>query len=179
MKDQSPGVPGPSRLRRNIPLQMEEPASSNRFAPGLGMPSATSGPSESEMLQKLRKFALENHWATSFLANPGLVTLRPQEKDGAEDTPPAGPMIRDESPVAPPAAPAINLDLSNPERIIEHPSPTTQLPPPTTNVAPTQPPASMSPPARPSSIQSSERAPENTPSAPGIRRSGRDRPGGK
>jgi len=160
-------------------LQMEEPASSNRFAPRSGVPSGTSGPSESEMLQKLRKFAQENPWATNFLANPGLVALRPQGNDGAKDTPPAGLMIRDECPVSHPAAPAANLDLSTPERTIEHPSPMTQLPPSTTNVALTQPLASVTPPERGSSIQSSERAPENTPSAPGIRRSGRHRPGGK
>jgi len=158
---------------------MEEPASSNRFAPGSGVPSGPSGPSKSEVLQKLRKFAQENPWAMNFLSNPGLVTLRPQGNDSAEDTPPAGPMIRDEHPVSPPAAPAANLDLSTPERTIEHPSPMTQLPPSTTNVAPTQPPASVTPPARGSSIQSSDRAPEYTPSAPGIRRSGRHRPGGK
>ena len=159
-------------------MQMEEPASSNRFAPGSGVPSGTSGPSESEMLQKLRKFAQENPWATNFLSNPGLVTLRPQGNDGAEDTPPAGPMIRDERPVSPPAAPAANLDLSTPERTIEQPSHTTQLPP-STNVALTQPPASVTPPARGSSIQSSEHTPENTPSAHELRRSGRRRPGGK
>ena len=158
---------------------MEEPASSNRFAPGSRVASGTYRPSESEMLQKLWKFVQENPWATNFLSNPGLVTLRPQGNDGAKDTPPAGPMIGDERPVSPPAAPAANLDLSTPERIIEHPSPTTQLAPSTTNLAPTQPPASVPPPARGSSIQSSERATENTPSAPGIRRSGRHRPGGK
>ena len=60
MLDQSPGVPGPSSRRRNISLQMEELASSNRFAPGSVVPSGMSGPSESEMLQKLQKFAQEN-----------------------------------------------------------------------------------------------------------------------
>jgi len=126
---------------------MEQPASSNRFAPRSGVPSGTSGPSESKMLQKLRKFAQENPLATNFLVNSGLVGLRPQGNDGAEDTPPAGPMIRDERGVSPPAAPAANLALSTPERTIEHPSPRTQLPPSTTNVAPTQPPASVTPPA--------------------------------
>jgi len=158
---------------------MEEPARSNRFAPGSGVPSGMSGPSESEMPQTLRKWAQENPCATNFLANPGLVALRPQGNDRAEDTPSAGPMIRDERPVSPPGTPAANLDLSTPERTIEHPSPTTQLPPSTTNVAPTQPPASVPPPACGSSIQSSERALENTPSAPGICHSGTHRPGGK
>jgi len=160
-------------------LEMEEPASSNRFALGSGVPSGTSVPSESEMLQKLQKFAQENPGATNFPANPGLITLRPQGNEGAEDTPPARPMIRDERPFSPPAAPAGNLDLSTPERTIEDPSPTTQRPPSTTHVAPTQPPASVTPPARGSSIQSSEHTPENTPSAPGIRRSGIHHPHGK
>ena len=162
-------------------MQMEEPASSNRFLPGLGVPaSGTSGPSESEMLQKLRKFAQENPWATNLLANPGLVAVRPQGNDGAKDTPPPGPMTRDEHPFSPPspAAPAANLDFSTPERTVEHPSHTTQLPP-SNNVAPTQPRASVTPPARGSSIQSSEHSPENTPSETELRRSGRRRPGGK
>ena len=160
-------------------MQMEEPASCNRFAPGSGVPSGTSGPSESEMVQKLRKFGQEKPWATNFLSNPALVTLRPQGNDGTEDTAPAGPVIRDEGPVSPPAAPAANLDLSTPKTTIEHPSPTTQRPPSSTNVAPTQPPASVTHPVRGSLIQSSERAPENTPSLPGIRCSGRYRAGGK
>jgi len=160
-------------------LQMKEPASCNQFAPGSGVPSGMSGPSESDFLQKLRKFAQENPWATNFLANPGLITLRHQGNDGAENTPPAGPMIRDECPVSPPAAPAGNLNPLISESTIEHPSFTTQLPSSTTNVALTQPPASVTPLARGSSIQSSARAPENTPSAPGISRSGRHRPGRK
>ena len=124
---------------------MEEPARSNPFAPASGVPvSGTSGPSESEMLQKLRKFAQENPWATNLLANPGLVAARPQGNDGAEDTPPAGPMIRDEHALSPPspAAPVANLDLSTPKRRIEHSSPLRQLPTSTTKVAPTQPLAS-------------------------------------
>jgi len=160
---------------------MEQPARSNRFAPASEVPvSGTSGPSESQMLQKLRKFAQENPWATNLLANPGLVAARPQGNDGAEDTPPAGPMIRDEHALSPPSptAPVANLDLSTPQRTIEQPSHTTQLPP-STNVALTQPPASVTPPARGSSIQSSEHTPENTPSAHELRRSGRRRPGGK
>jgi len=75
---------------------MEEPTSCNRYPPALGVPPRTSGPSESEILQKLLNLASENPWATNFLANPGLVTLRPQGNVGTEDTPPAGPMIRDE-----------------------------------------------------------------------------------
>ena len=115
------------------------------------------------MLQKLRRFAQENPWATYLLANPGLVAARPQGNEGAEDTPPAGPMIGDEHALSPPrpAAPVAHRDLSTPERPIEQPSHTTQLPP-STNVALTQPPASVTPPAPESSIQSSER-PQKTP----------------
>ena len=123
---------------------MQEPARSNRFVPASAVPvSGTSGPSKSEMLQKLWQFAQENPSATNLLANPGLVAARPQGNDGAEDTLPAGPIIRDEHPLSPlsPAAPVANLDLSTPARTIEHPSQTTQLPL-STNVALTQPPAS-------------------------------------
>ena len=160
---------------------MEEPARGTRFAPASGVPaSGTSGTSKSEMLQKPRIFAQENPWATNLLANPGLVAIRPQGNNGGEDTPPAGPMIRDKHVFSPlsPAAPVANLDLSTPERTIEHPSHMTQLPP-STNVALTQPPASGTPPAHGSSIQRSEHAPENTPSAHELRRSGRPSPGGK
>jgi len=107
------------------------------------------------MLQKLRKLAQENPGATNLPANCGLVAARPQGNDGAEDTPAAGPMIGDEHTFSPPspAAPVANLDLSTPDRTIEHHSDRTQLPP-STNVALTQPPASVTPSARGSSIQS-------------------------
>jgi len=158
---------------------MEEPARSNRFARVSGVEaSGTSGPSESEMLQKLRGFAQVNPWATKFMANPRLVAVRPQGHDGAEDTPPVGPMNGDEHPVSPPAAPVANLDVSPPERSIPDPSPS-QLPPSTTNVATTQPPVSVTPLARGASTLSPERAQENPPSTPERRRSGRRRPGGK
>jgi len=150
---------------------MDEPARSNRFAPVSGVPVAgTSGPSEPKMLQKLRKFAQENPWEMNLLVNPGLVAARPQGNDRAKDTPPAGPMIRDEHALSPPcrAVPVANLNLSTPEGTIGHPSHATQLPP-FTNVALTQPPASMTPPARGSSFQSSEHTPENTPSAHKLR----------
>jgi len=129
---------------------MEEAARTNRFAPASEVPvCGISGPFESEMLQKLWKFAQENSRATNLPANPGLVAPRAQGNDGAEDTPPAGPMIRDEHALSPPspAAPVANLELSTPERTIEHPSHTTPLPL-STNVALTQPPASVTPPAR-------------------------------
>ena len=136
---------------------------SNRCAQVSGVePSGTSGPSESEMLQKLREFAQVNHWATTFMGNPRLVAVRPQGHDGAEKTPHAGPMNSDEHQVSPPAAPVANLDVSTPERWIPDPSPS-QLPPSTTNVATTQPPASVTPQARGSSTLSPERAQENPP----------------
>ena len=114
---------------------MEEPARSNRFVRVSGVEaSGTSGPSESEMLQKLPEFGQVNPWATKFMANPSLVAVRPQGHDGTEDTPPAGPMNGDEYPVSPPAVPLANLDVSTPERSIPDPSPS-QLPPSTTNVA--------------------------------------------
>jgi len=158
---------------------MEEPARSNRFARVSGVEaSGTSGSSESEMLQKLREFAQVNHWATKFMANPRLVAVRPQGHNGAEDTPPARPMNGDEHPVSPPAVPVANLDVSTPERSIPDPAPS-QLPPSTTNVATTQPPASVTPQACGSSTLSPERTQENPPSTPERRRSGRRRPGGK
>jgi len=116
----------------------------------------------------------------NLLVNPGLVAARPHGNDGAEDTPSAGPMLRDDHTLSPPspAAPVANLDLSTPERTIEYPSHTTQLPP-STNVALTQPPASVTLPAHGSSIHSSEHTPENSQSPHELRRSGRLRPGGK
>jgi len=140
---------------------MEEPARSNRFARVSGVEaSGTSGHSESEMLQKLWEFAQVNPWASKFMANPRLVAVRPQGHNGAEDTPPAGPMNGDEHPVSPPAALVANLNVSTPERSIRDPSPS-QLPPSTTNVATTQPPASVTHQARGSSTLSPERAQEN------------------
>jgi len=158
---------------------MEKPARSNRFARVSGVEaSGTSGPSESEMLQKLGEFAQVNPWATEFMANPRLLAVRPQGHDGVEDTPPAGPMNGDQHRVSPPATPVANLDVSTPERSIPDPSPS-QLPPSTTNVATTLPPASVTPQARGSSTLSPERAQENPPSGPERRRSGRRRPGAK
>jgi len=140
---------------------MEERARSNRFARLSGVEaSGTSGPSESEMLQKLREFAQVNPWATKFMANPRHVAVRPQGHDGAEDTPPARPMNGDEHPVSPPAAPVANVDVSTPERSIPDPSPS-HLPPSTTNEATTQPPPSVTPQARGSLTLSPERAQEN------------------
>ena len=174
-------MPGPSRCRRNIPSPMEEPARANRFARVSGVEAShTSGPSESEMLQKFREFAQVNPWATKFMANPRLVAVRPQGHDGAQDTPPAGPMNGDEHLASHPASPVANLYVSPPERSILDRSPS-QLPPSTTNVATTQPPASVTPQAlaRGSSNLSPERAQENPASTPERRRSGRRRPGGK
>jgi len=157
---------------------MEEPACSQPLAPVLGVRSSRpSGPSEAEMLRKLRKSAQENPWANRLLANPELVAETLQGYDGAEDTPPAtGTHInRYEHSVSAPPASAAGHHLWTPERTIEHPSPTTDLPPSTANVAPTQPPASVTPPARRSSVQSSEHAAENSPSVAELRGSGRRR----
>jgi len=140
--------------------------------------SGTSGPCESEMLQKLREFAQVNPWATKFMANPRLVAVRPQGHDSAEDTPPAGPMNGGEHTVSPSPAPVANRDVSTPERSIPDPS-RCQLPPSTTNVATTQPPPSVTPQACGSSTLSPERAQENAPSTHERRRSGRRGPGGK
>jgi len=127
---------------------MEEPARSQPLAPVSGVPSSRpSGPSESE-IHKLREFAQENPWANRLLANPELVAERLQGYDGAEDTPPATHINRDEYSVSAPPASAAGHHLSTPERTIEDPSPTTDLPPSTANVAPTQPPASVTPAAR-------------------------------
>ena len=153
---------------------MEEPAHSQPLAPVSGvLSSPPSGPSESEMLRKLREFAQENPCANRLLANFELVVERLQGYDGAEDTPHATHINCDEHSVSAPPASAAGRHLSTPERMIEHPSPTTDLPPSTANVALTQPPASVTPPARRSSVQSSEHASENSPSVPEIRHSGR------
>jgi len=159
---------------------VEEPARSQQSAPVSGVPSShPSGPSESEMLCKLREFAQENPWANRLLANPELVAERLQGYDGAEGTPPATHINRDEHSVSAPPASAAGRHLSTLERTIEHASPTTDLPPSTANVAPTQPPASVTPPACRTSVQSSEHASENSLSVPEIRRSGRRRSGRK
>jgi len=140
--------------------------------------SPPSGPSESDMLRKLREFAQENRWANRFLANSELVAERLQGYDGAEDTPPATHINRDEHSVSAPPASAACRHLSTRERTIEHPSPTTDLPPSTANVAPTRPPASRTPPAHRSSVQSSDHASANSPSVPEILLS-RRRPSGR
>ena len=159
---------------------MEAPARSQPLAPASGVPSSRpSGPSESEMLRKLREFAQENPWATRLLVNPDLVADRLQVYDGAEDTPPATHINRDEHSLSALSASAAGHHLSIPERTTEHPSPTTNLPPSTANVAPTQPPVSVTPRAHRSSVQSSVHASENTPSVPKISRSGRRRSGRK
>jgi len=52
------------------------------------------------MLRKLREFAQENPWANRLFANPKLVAERLQGYDGAEDTPPATHINRDEHSVS-------------------------------------------------------------------------------
>jgi len=70
-----------------------------------------------------------------WLANPGAVSVRHEGHDGAEDTPPASQsMICDALPLSSPAAPHAGLDLTTPERPIEHPSPPPEHPPATINV---------------------------------------------
>jgi len=159
---------------------MEEPARSQPLAPGSGVPSSPpSGPYESDWLGKLCEFSQENPWENQLLVNPQLVAARLQGYDGAEDTPPATHINLDKHSVSAPPASAAGLHLSTRERTIEQPSPTTDLPPSSANVAPTQPPASVTPPARRSSVQSSEHTSDNSPSIPEIRRSGRRRSGRK
>jgi len=132
---------------------------SQPLAPVSGVPSSgPSGPSESEMLRQLCEFAQENPWANRLLANPELVAERLQGYDGAEDTPPATHINRDEHSVSAPPGSAAGRHLSTPERTIEHSSPTTDLPPSTANVAPTQAPACVTPPAHRSSFHSSDHA---------------------
>jgi len=153
---------------------------SQPLAPGSGVPSSRpSGPPESEMLLKLREFAKENFWGNRLLANPELVAERLQGYDGVEDTPPATQINRDEHSLSAPPASAAGRDLSTGERTLELPSPTTDLPPSTVNVAVTQPPASVTPLARRSSLQSSEHASENSRAVPEMRRSGIRRSGRK
>jgi len=153
---------------------------SQPLAPVSGVPSSRpSGPSESEMLCKLRRFAQENPWANRLLANPELVVERHQGYDDSEDTPPATHINRDEHFVSAPPASGAGRHLSTLERTIEHPSHTTDLPPSPANVAPTQPPASVTPPGRRSAVQSSEHTSEVAPSVREIRRSGRRRSGPK
>jgi len=151
---------------------MEETARSHPLAPVSGVASSRpSGPSESEIWRKLREFDQENPWATRLLGNPELVAGRLQGYDGAEDTTPAPNINCDENSVSAPPASAAGRHLSTPERTINHPSPTTDLAPSTANVAPTQPPESVTPLARRSSVQSSAQAIENSASVPEIGRS--------
>jgi len=97
------------------------------------------------MLRKLREFAQENPWANRLLANPQLIVERLQGDDGAEDPPPATHINRDEYSVSAPPASAAGLLLPTPERTIEYAAPTTDLPPSTASVAPTQRRASVTP----------------------------------
>jgi len=159
---------------------MQEPARSQPLRPVSAVASSRpSGPSESQMLRNLREFALENPRANRLFANPELIVERLQGYDAAEDTPPARHINRDEHSV--PAAPssAAGRHLSTPERTIEHPSPTTDLPPSTANVAPTKLQASVTPTAHQSSVPSSEHVSERSPSVPKVCLSARPRMGRK
>ena len=99
------------------------------------------------------------------MANPRLVAVRPQEYDGAEDTPPARTLNGDEHTVSPAAAPVANFHVSTSEKTIPDPSPS-YLPTSTTNVATTQQPASGTRQGPVSSSLSPEHAHENPPSTP-------------
>jgi len=102
-----------------------------------------------------------------WLANPGAVSVRHQGHDGAEDTPPASlSMSCDALPLSPPATPHTGLDLTTPERPIEHPSPPPEYPPGTINESPTKPLAPVTHPARGSQNRSFALAPNNTLSTP-------------
>ena len=79
------------------------------------------------------------------MANPKLIVVRLQGHDGMEDTLPAAHIDHDEHSVLPPPASAAGWHLLTSERIIEDPSPTTELLPSMSNVATTQPPAPGSP----------------------------------
>jgi len=94
------------------------------------------------------------------MANTSLIAVRPQGHNGADDTPPAAPINGDEHWVSPPAAPVANVHFSTPVRTIRAPSPF-QLPPFTTYVATTQPPASVTLQAHGSSTLRPEHAQEN------------------
>jgi len=160
---------------------MEVPASSNPIATGSGLhSSAPSGPSELEKLRELREMAKEDPWMLDWLANPGAVSVRHQGHDGAEDTPPASlSPICDALPLSPPAAPHAGLDLTTPERPIEHLShpPEHGLAP--TNESPTQQPAPVTHPARGSQNCSSPQALNNSLSTAQVRRSARHSTGSK
>ena len=84
-----------------------------------------------------------------WLANPGAVSVRHQGHDGAEDTPPARlSIVCDALLLSPPVAPHAGLDLTPPERPIEHPSPPPEHPPATINESLTRPPPPVTHPAR-------------------------------
>ena len=115
-----------------------------------------------------------------WLANPGAVSVRHQGHDSAENTSPASLyMSWDALPLSPPAASHSGLDLTTPERPIEHLSPPPEHPPATITESPTQPPAQVTHPARGSQNCSSPLAPNNTLSTPQVRRSARCSTGSK
>jgi len=81
------------------------------------------------------------------MANPKLVAVKPQGHDGTKDTSAAGLINGDQHPVSHLAAPVANLNVTAPERTIPDPS-LSQLAPIPTNVAITQPRASVTPQTR-------------------------------
>jgi len=145
--------------------QIEQVARASQFARVLRVEaSGTSGPSQSEILQKLAEFPQVNPWATTLIAKHRLVAVRPRGHAGAEDTPPAGPINGDKSSVSPPAAPVAHLHFTTPARSIPDPSPS-QQPISTTNVATTQRPAAVTPHVRGPSTLCPEYTQENPPSS--------------
>ena len=115
-----------------------------------------------------------------WLANPGPVSVRHEGHNGAEDTPPATlSMNCDALPLSPPTAPHAGLDLTTPQRPIEHPSPPPEHPPAIINESPTQPPAPVTHPARGSQNRSSPLASNNTLSTSQVRHSARRSTGSK
>jgi len=175
------GDPGSSTGRRNIPSQIEVPATSNPIVTVSGLHSSGSeGPEELEKLRALCEMAKEHLWMLDCLANPGAVSVRHQGQDGAEDTPGASlSLICNELPLQPPAAPHAGLDLTTPERQIEHPALPSEHPTALIKESRTKPPAPVTHPAHRSQHSSSPLAPNNTLSTSQVRRSTRRSTGSK
>ena len=135
-------------------------------------PSGASGPSELRKLRALREMAKEHPWMLDWLAKPGAVSVRNQGHNAAEDTPPViVSIICNGLPLSPPGAPHAGLDLTTPERLIDHPSPPPEYLLATINESPTQPLAPVRHPARGSHNCSSALAQNNALSTPQVRRS--------
>jgi len=122
----------------------------------------------------LAEMAKKHPWMLDWQANPGAVSVRHNGHDSTENTPAASlSMICDELPLSPPAAPHAGLDLTTPERLIEHLFPPPEYPPATINEFPTQPPALVTYPTPGSQNRSSQLALNNTLSTSQVRCSAR------